>query len=245
MQLGEAPKLEPVNQSGEIKSGSIGESAEKYQLATYAKIIGINRQVIINDDLEAFTRIPLLFGRAAADLESDVVYSVITTNAAMSDTVALFHGTHGNLGSAAAPSVTSLSEARKLMRLQSGLQTGKNKQILNIEGKFFLFPAAIETTSQQVLAPIIAAQSSNTNPFQGAYIPICEPRLDASSATAWYLIADPAQIDTIELAYLQDQRGVYTETEQGFEVDGLRIKARLDVAAKAIDHRGMVKNAGA
>lgn len=83
------------------------------------------------------------------------------------------------------------------------------------------------------------------NPFSGLYVLIPEPRLDANSATAWYMAGDPSQIDTIELAYLQGQPGIYTESRQGFEVDGLEIKCRLDVAAKAIDHRGLFKNAGA
>ena len=39
--------------------------------------------------------------------------------------------------------------------------------------------------------------------------------------------------------------GVYIETRQGFEVDGVEIKARLDFAAAAIDHRGLQKNTAA
>jgi hypothetical protein len=76
-------------------------------------------------------------------------------------------------------------------------------------------------------------------------VPIVEPRLDANSATAWYLIADPAQVDTVEYCYLEGQQGVYIETKQGFEVDGIEIKARMDFGAAAIDYRGMQKNAGA
>jgi hypothetical protein len=38
---------------------------------------------------------------------------------------------------------------------------------------------------------------------------------------------------------------VYIETRQGFEVDGVEIKARLDFAAAAIDHRGLQKNTAA
>ena len=73
---------------------------------------------------------------------------------------------------------------------------------------------------------------------------IVEPRLDADSKKSWYMAADPSQIDTIEIAYLQGQTGVYTETEQGFDIDGIKIKARLDVGVKAIDHRGLFKNPG-
>ena len=76
-------------------------------------------------------------------------------------------------------------------------------------------------------------------------VPIVEPRLDAASTTAWYMVADPTQIDTIEYCFLEGQAGVYFETRQGFEVDGIEMKARMDFAAAAIDYRGLQKNAGA
>jgi len=65
LQLGEAPQLEKVNEAGEFKRGSLGEGKESYRVETWGKVIGITRQVIINDDLDAFTRIPALFGTAA------------------------------------------------------------------------------------------------------------------------------------------------------------------------------------
>ena len=63
--------------------------------------------------------------------------------------------------------------------------------------------------------------------------------------TAWYLAASPNQIDTIEYAYLEGQQGAYIETRNGFDVDGVEIKCRLDFGAKAIDWRGLYKNPGA
>jgi len=66
LQLGEAPQLEKVNESGEYKRGTLGEAQEKYRIETFGKVIGITRQVLINDDLDAFTRVPALFGTAAA-----------------------------------------------------------------------------------------------------------------------------------------------------------------------------------
>jgi hypothetical protein len=51
-------------------------------------------------------------------------------------------------------------------------------------------------------------------------------------------------IDTIEYCYLEGQQGVYTETRQGFDVDGFEIKARLDFAAAPVEYRGLQKNVG-
>jgi hypothetical protein len=37
----------------------------------------------------------------------------------------------------------------------------------------------------------------------------------------------------------------YIETRNGFDVDGVEIKCRLDFGAKAIDWRGLYRNPGA
>jgi len=242
-QLGDAPSLDKVNESGEFKRGTVGEAREQYALATYGKVVAVTRQTIINDDLGAFTRLPEMFGRAAADLESDTVWGIITANAAMGDGTAMFHANHGNLaGAGTVISVASLGEARAAMRKQKGL----NGRLINVMAKYLLVPAAIETVAEQFVTQtnIIYTKSSDYNPFANKLQVVAEPRLDAASAISWYLAADPAQIDTIEYAYLEGQEGVYLESRVGFDVDGVELKARLDFAAKAIDWRGFWRNQG-
>lgn len=241
VQLGEAPQLEKVTEHGEFKRGSMGEAAEKYAVSTYGKIVAITRQVLVNDDLSAFTRIPRSFGVQAAALESDLVWAIITSNPNMADGVALFHASHKNLaGSGAAISAASVGAARQAMRNQTGVD---GKTLLNISPTYIVGPTALETTIEQFLGPIVPTQSSNVVPAtMKKLVPITEPRLDAASASNWFLAADNAQIDTIELAYLEGAQGVYTETRMGFDVDGVEVKVRMDVGAKAIDWRGLYKN---
>ena len=246
LQLGESPALQKVNEKGEFTYGSIAESKETYKLATYGRIVGITRQVIINDDLGAFTRIPAGFGVAAATLESDTVWGIITSNPTMGDGVALFHANHANLnsGSGSALGLTGLGAGMAAMAKQKGLD---GATALNVQARYLAVPVALQLTAFQLVAANLApAQTANVVPeYIRALTPVAEPRLDAASTTAWYLFASPDQIDTIEYAYLEGQDGVYIETRQGFEVDGVEIKARLDFGAKAIDWRGMQKNAGA
>ena len=71
------------------------------------------------------------------------------------------------------------------------------------------------------------------------------PRLDAQSATAWYLLASVLQVDIFELANLIGQNGPTLSSKEGFNVDGVQFKVSYDVGAKAIDWRGIFKNAGA
>lgn len=241
-QLGEAPELEKVKESGEFNYGSMGEDNQRYKLETYGKIIALTRQTIINDDLDAFSRVPGAFGASAAELESNVVWGLITGNVKMADNKALFHADHNNLGTAAALSVDSLSEARKKMRRQTGVNA---KRPLNLMAEYLVVPAALETKAQQIVAEILSAKSADVNPFAGKLQVVVEPRLDDASEISWYLSAAPARIDTIEYAYLTGEEGVYIETQQGFDVDGVKIKARLDFGAGVIDHRGLFKNAGA
>ena len=241
--LSDAPALEKVNENGEFKRGAVTDGKETYQLATVGKIIGFTRQSIINDDLSALTRVPALFANAAANHESDIVYGILTANAALSDTIALFHASHNNLtGTGTALSVTSLGVARALMRKQ----TTPMGAVMNLNPEFLIVPAALETIANQfVSSQYVAAKSSDFNPFAGKLQVVAEARLDANSATAWYLAAGSNAIDTVEYCYLEGQNGVYLETRNGFDVDGMEIKARLDFAAKAIDFRGLYKNVGA
>lgn len=241
--LSDAPALEKVTENGEFKRGAVTDGKETYQLATYGKIIGLTRQAIINDDLSAFTRIPAMFATAAANLESDTVYGILTANAALADNVALFNAaSHFNYTSSGTViSIDSLGVAKKLMRLQ---KTIKNV-VMNLTPKFLIVPAQLESVAWQYVTPdYFPATAATANPFKGQLQLIVEPRLDATSGVSWYLAADNSQVDTVEYCYLEGNNGVYIETRQGFDVDGMEIKARLDFAAKAIDYRGLYKNVG-
>ncbi|AUM73652.1 prohead protease/major capsid protein fusion protein [Paracoccus jeotgali] len=245
VQLGEAPQLLEVSESGEFKRGTLGESKESYKVKTYGRVVAITRQTLINDDLDAFTRIPAMYGNSIAQLESDVVWGIITANPAMADGNALFHTTHKNLaGTGAALAVEAVGAARAAMAKQTGLD---KKTVLNVRPAFLIVPASLELKAEQMVAQnLVPAATSNVVPQSiRTLAPISEPRLDAASETAWYLAASPNQIDTIEYAYLEGQQGAYIETRNGFDVDGVEIKCRLDFGAKAIDWRGLYKNPGA
>lgn len=246
--MGAGPDLLKVNEHGEFKYGTFSGSSERYQLATYGRIVAITRQAIINDDLRSFDRLIGLFGTSAKRLENSLVYSQLTANAAMADGKALFHADHGNLLTAAgsALSLTSLQTARKSLRVQKNA----DGQPIAVAPKYLIVPAALETEAYQLTSNAYTpANPSDVNDFRTGgrtqLEVIVEPLLDAASVTAWYLASDSAVIDTVEFAYLDGASGPYTETRTGFEVDGTEVKCRLDFAAKALDWRGLVKANGA
>lgn len=242
IQLSEAPKLEKVNEHGEFKQGALGDAAESYAVGTYGKIIGLSRQALVNDQLGAFADLANRFGRAASEFEAGFLVNLVTSNPVMSDSVALFHATHGNLaGTPAALSVASLGLARKAMRLQKGLD---GTTPIDATPRYLVVPAALETVAEQLLASLTPHAVADVNPFSNKLELVVDPRLDAISVTAWYIAADQNMLDGLEYSYLEGQAGPYIETRIGFSMDGIEMKCRLDFGAGILDYRGLFKNAG-
>jgi phage major head subunit gpT-like protein len=248
LQVGEAPQLLEVLEHGEFTSGTITEAREQIQLKTYGRMFAITRQSLINDDTGAFGQLPAAFGRSARTLENSLAWAQITSNPTMGDSNSLFDASnHGNYtASGTAISVDSLGVARKALRAQKGLD---GVTALNVPTRFLIVPAAKETIADQYVSQITPASGSNVNPFAvGGRTPltvVVEPILDAASATAWYAATDSVNIPVLLYGTLDGQGGPTIEQRIGFEVDGVQIKCRHDVAFKVADWRGIYKNVGA
>lgn len=243
LKLGEAPELKEVRQGAEYTYGSMGEAKETYQLATYGRLFGITRQALINDDLGAFADAATRFGRAAAEFEAKFMADLFLSNPTMQDGTALFHADHGNLaGTGGTMTVATLDAARQGMRLQKGLD---GKTPINTAPKYLLVPASLETLAEQLVAQISPIVADDVNPFMGKLQVIVEPRLDATSTTAYYLVSDYNVIDTLEYAHLEETQGPEFFMKEGWAVDGIEFKIRDDFGAGVIDWRGFYKNSGA
>lgn len=246
IQRSDAPGLLEVPEGAEYTEGSFGEKKEVYAVKTYGRLFSITRQAMINDDLGAFTTLPQAFGASARRLEADHVYNILTANAAMADGTALFHADHNNLAdTAAALSFATLSEGRAAMRKQ----LGTNGALLNILPAYLIVPASLEGDAESLLASLARPDQANPGVANSEFIRslqlVVDPRLDLDSETIWYLAGSNTQVDTIEMAYLEGQHGLDYEEKEGWEVDGLSVKARLDFGTKAIDWRGFYMNPGA
>ncbi len=244
LRLSEMPKLQRVNEHGEVKSVSRSETKEGYSLDTFGQIFSLSRKAIINDDLGAFSDWSVAMGRAAAETEADQLVQLLIgsngTGPAMGDGKRLFSPEHGNLGATGAPpTVPALSDARLAMRNQKGLD---GKTPINATAKFLLIGSGLETVADQLLASIYAATPAEANPFTGRLIPLVEPRLPP---TAWYLFADPAVMPVLEYAFLSSAQGPQMATREGWDTLGMEFRCILDFGCGAIDWRGAYRNAGA
>ncbi len=237
-------RLKKIKESGEYQQAYLSETGDSFKLETYGRKISITRQAIINDDLSGFMRYTELFGRGAAELQADIVYSLLTLNGygrKLPDGKSLFDSAHKNLAaSPSALSVASLSAARLAMRRQTGL-TGEK---IVVNPKYLVIPPELETMAYQLIySPTSNVVVAEANPFKGTLELIVDPFL--TDPKAWYLVADPSTIPVIEYAFLDGQEGLYTEQKVDFDSDNLDIKVRTDFAATIEEFRGVYKNAGA
>jgi hypothetical protein len=241
--LGEAPLLEKLNEHGEIKAGTMAEAREAYKVETWARKISVTRQVLVNDDLGAFADLARRMGQAAAETEARILVTLLEAGSGngptMSDGKTLFHADHGNkAGTGAVISDATLSAARLALRTQKGIED----RTIRVTPRNLLVPPALETTAEKWLASIAPATAADVNPFSGSLSLVVEPRL--TSATRWYVTADPGEIDGLEFAYLSGAEGPQVESRSGWDVDGVEIRVILDFGAGFVDHRGWFMNPG-
>ncbi len=239
LRIGEFPDLVPIGESGEVQAGTLFESRETVTLGTKGRKITLSRQMLINDDLSAFSDLTGAAGRAAARGENAAFWSLVSSNVALADGVAMFHADHDNLGTGGAMSVTTLGEGRALMRKQTDV-SGLNA--LNTVARFLVTSPDYETDAEKLTFSVQPNQTSAVNPFSGRLTPLSDAELEGA---AWYMFADPAACPNFIYGYLGSAEGPMITQDTPFGVDGVSMQVLHDFAVGAVDHRGAVKNAGA
>ncbi len=256
-----SPELVPEN--ADYPEAKTGDEKETYRVEKYGSMFSVSWETIVNDDLDALSRVPAMQGASCRRKQNQVVYSVLTANAAMADTGLLFNttaqttaGGHANSsGAAAAPSVTTLNAGYLSMMTKTGITVnGVAGPILNIQPSYLIVPANYGATALQLLGSIAdpaaggsAAGNSNTLNIYGPngsrpIKVIIEPVLDASSTTDWYLAASTSQVDTVELTFLSGEESPVLESDWNMQNDTYLFKVRQTFAAAAIDFRGLFRN---
>lgn len=236
------PSLSLVRELEEFSYATFGEKGETAAIATYGKLFKISRQAIINDDLDAFSRVPRKMGAAARRTVNRMVYGILNANPNMGDGVALFHATHGNLASGAGNvGVTSDVYAKSLAAMRSQKE---GEVTVPISPKFVLTPETHRSAVKQIfLSPTELGQANPMVPSKvaGEVVVIADPELDISGTMSTYLAADPNAFDTIEVLYLDGNEQPVLEQKDGWSIDGTEFKVRLDFGVKAFGWRGLRK----
>jgi hypothetical protein len=236
-------KLAP---GGEIQHGEIGERAYTNQAYTYARMIGISREDWINDDTGALAGMSREMGIGAGDAINNVFWTVFLNNSA-------FFAAGNNNVSTGVPSLTSLAAADSVFRLQ----TKPNGRPLGLEPAILLVPTALRITAMGLMTDtMVGTTTANTlmpaqNILAGAYRVVSSPYMSNSaftgySAVAWYLLANPSQLSTIEGVFLNGQE---TPTVEQADFDwntlGTSMRGYIDFGFAQQEFRAGVRSTGA
>ena len=239
LRVGDVPAFTEINESGEVKYGTISENAEKVTAREYGTGIAIGRKALINDDLSALSDFSSGIAIRAANDENALAYGILKANGALSDTKALFHADHGNLAaSGSAIDATSIGLAVAALRAQKSL----DGMVLNLQPAFLVVGPAYETAARLILASINATKASDVNIWSGFATLIVDANITGNS---WYLFASPAAAPVIVHGYVGGVEGPQVRSERDFDTQAVKVAASLDFAIGAIDFRGAYKNAGA
>jgi hypothetical protein len=256
MRMGGIPNLPDWPDNTSPESASLADAEETYKVEPKSLKISFSYRLLVNDDMSMVSRIPQMFGDAASRTVNAGAWAQITSNPTMTDSVALFSAVSGarkrkNLTTGAgAPSVATRQTLTSLMRLMRGENTpeaNEGPDILNLEPAFIVGPTALETSIKQLVFSTFdpaASQFQTYNPAT-ALIPVIEPLLDVASATAWYLFANTARIDTVEVTFLQGHESPVVRNWADPDTLSQNAAVLQAFAAKAMNHRGMQRHDGA
>jgi len=242
-QISEAGELLPLTQNGEFKFDEGTNQKATRKVATFGREFGFTRQALVNDDLDMLTKIPASYVRAAYRGLNKLVYQTLAANGKIYDGKNLFDPGHNNVAETGAElSIASLGAAKTAMRKQTNL---RGKERLNISPKYLIVPPELEVAAMQLMqstADPNGANSGVANVFRNALQIIVDAEL--TDPKAWYLAADPTDIDGIMVSYLYGDPAPKLESQVGFDFLGIKYRIYMDYGVDVIDYRGLYKNAG-
>lgn len=243
-----ANEYEKIGPAGEIAHGELGEESYTNKAETFAKMLAVTRQDIINDDLGALQMIPKRLGRGAALKINDIVWTAFMDNATF------FTSARGNYddGADTIPDITGLTLAETLFMNQ----TDPDGKPLGVTPRLALTPNALSAKmaalceSTEIRDTTSSTKYPTQNPHAGKFKPIRSSYLSNSaytgySALAWYLLADPNDLAVMELAFLNGREEPVVESaDADFDRLGIQIRAYHDFGAAKQEYRAGVKMKG-
>lgn len=238
IELTELADIEKVTELAGYKEWSFAESSQTYRVYKYGKRLTVPWEWIRNDDLNAINKVVNSMGRAVRRTIDKFAVALLEAAAASSTvTTALSEAT--------------LTAAITEFESRTDATTGEK---LGLKAKYLVVPTALQFTAARILQSTITVAAGATNLLQGDFNPLkgyLEPLVDPflTSAVDWYLLADPADMPAIEMAFLKGYRnGPYfgkkktdSQEELDFDTDGYVYKMRDVWGGKLVEANAVLK----
>jgi hypothetical protein len=211
-------------------------------------MLSIDRRDIINDDLGAITTVPRKLGRGSGLKINDIFWTIFLDNATF------FAAGNNNYleGADTVLSIDGLTKAETTFMEQ----VDTDGKPIGVMPAVLLVPPALSAMATQLNKSLELRDTSTStkypvsNPHQGKFRSEVSRYLSnlqyaGNSQKAWYLLADPADLPVIEVAFLNGQESPVIETaEADFNVLGVRMRGYHDFGVALQDPRGGLKSKG-
>jgi hypothetical protein len=208
-----------IGKAGELKHAGLSDAKTTVQADTYGTIIALTRQMMIDDDLNAFLILPQLIGRMASTAIEEAAWVLLLSNPS-----SFFSSGNANL-------ITGASSALDIGALTTGVQSfrdqvdGNGKPAL-VTPNTLLTGSALEITARELHSEL-RVQSDTTatkrnfaaNPHVGLYNPVSSPyanntaitdedgkAISGQSSTKWWLFAAVDDRSAMVIGFLNGQQ---------------------------------------
>jgi len=241
-------EYEEVSPDGELKHGELGEQTFHNQAKTYGKMFSITRQDLINDDLGALTQVPMRIGRGAALKLNKVFWTEFLNDSAF------FTAGNKNLESttAGAFGIDGLTLVEQMFLDQ----VDPDGNPLAVTPAILLVPNALSVAAAQAMRSTElrsvdeGGKYPTLNPHAGKFEVVRSSYLNndaipGGSAKAWYLLARPADMAVIEVAFLNGQETPVVESAAAdFDTLGIQVRGYHDFGVAKQEPRAGIKADG-
>lgn len=249
-----------VGKTGELKHGEFSDQKFNLQADTYGMILALNRQDMINDDMDAFNQIPTQLGRLAAlAIEFAAVEQILAAEGS-----GFYSAANNNLVTGASSDLTI--SGLTLMGDTFVNQVFDNKPLLVSPDRILVGSQDrvnanelfVKTTVQILDDASVTSLRIAENPHVGGFRPIMSPilnntnvkQMDGTAFTGqtgdqWYGFAPPESLAAFQIGFLNGQQSPVIESaDADFDKLGLQFRSFHDWGTAEGDPVGSVKMRG-
>lgn len=250
------PKVVP--EDGEFEEQTfVGQEAEKTKLHVWGGIFSNTWQMMLSDDLAFFVGVERKLVRKLRQKQDVVCAVVLVDNPKMGDGKKMFHADHKNIVTAGAGNLftkETISKARKLLKLQTGIVDGdasRDQDPLGLTPYGALTPVELTDNALEYFNSVAKAGQDNPNVTnvhrtllnRGGIMEIDRMSADFSGGSdkRWIMTADPRDVEWISYHFLFNQDAPRVDVQESFDRLGVRTRVWVPFGVSAKDFRGAVE----
>lgn len=212
--------FEEVGPAGELKSAEATDEARSFGAKSYGRISSISRRDIINDDLGALTVVPTRLGRGAAIRLNTNFWTEFQAN----------NATYFEKATAGAGNALSLTSLKAAVGAYRKLNDADGNP-LGVAPSMLLLPPELEIAGAELMGSALIHGTSgaapSTNVLAGRYQVVSSAYL--TSASTWWLVANPGDLNAMEVLFLNGNRNpVVEQAEADFDTLGIQVRGYFD-----------------